>query len=287
MRRDLLIFLIFFSVEAFSTTTKKVFTEYTYYAPESMALQQAKEIALNRAKIQSVADEFGTSISQTNYTRIQTGNGNSTIDFQSIGLSDLRGEWIETTEEPIYDISYSDGLQIVKVEVKGIIRSIDSLRAKINAKILRNKPEIRFESSEFRNNDDLYVSFCSPIDGYLAIYFLDNEDNAFCLLPYARQTNGFYNVMANKDYLFFSKEYCSPSENNIVDEYTMNCEGQTEYSKIVIIFSDKLFVKSNDIGKSDMLPRQLNLKDFNIWLAKSRALDYNMQVLEIPFTIIP
>lgn len=272
---------------AFSQTTRKVSTEYTYLAPESMALQQAKEIALNRAKIQSIADEFGTSISQTNYTKILTGNNKSSVDFQSIGLSDLRGEWIETVGEPIYDISYSDGIQIVKVLVKGTIRKIDTSQANICAKILRNKPDIRFESSEFRNNDDLFVSFSSPIDGYLAIYFLDNVDNAFCLLPYARQTNGFYYVMANKEYIFFSKEYCGPSEIGIVDEYTMSCEGQTEYNRIVIIFSDNRFIKSNDIGKSDTLPRQLNIKDFNNWLAKSRVSDYNMQVLEIPFTIIP
>lgn len=93
--------------------------------------------------------------------------------------------------------------------------------------------------------------------------------------------------MANTDYIFFSKDHCSPSEINIVDEYTMNCDGQTEYSKIVIIFSDNYFIKSNDMGKSDLLPRQLNLKNFNIWLAKSRISDKNMQIIEMPFTITP
>lgn len=279
--------IIFISVAAFSQTTKKVTTEYTYYAAETQSIQEAKRIALDRAKIQAIADEFGTSVSQTNYTITKIRNGKTTEDFQSIGFSDLRGEWIETIGEPHYEISYSEGMQIVKVNVKGIIRSISNSLPQLEVKLLRNKPEPRYESSEFRNNDDIYVSFRSPSDGHLAIYLLDNDDNAFCLLPYARQTNGVYNVVGNKEYIFFSKDKCNPSERNHVDEYTMTCDGQPEDSKIVVIFSDNLFTKSNDKNKSELSARQLSQKEFNTWMAKSRNSDTHMQVIEIQFKIIP
>lgn len=266
---------------------KTVESEYTYYAPETLSLEQAKEIALERAKIQVIADEFGTVVSQTNYTTIRNANGNSAVDFQSIGYSDLRGEWIETIGNPTYSISYSDGMQAVNVMVKGKIREIKSSYAQIQAKLLRNMPELRFESAEFRNNDDLFVHFISPVNGFLSIYLIDNSETAFCLLPYARQTDGIFTIEANKEYILFSKSKATLPDRSIVDEYVMTCGIAPESNKLAIIFSENPFVKSSDIGVSDKLPRQLSAADLNHWLAKSRARDTKMQYIEIPFKILP
>ncbi len=288
MKELVLAILFFFCVNiCFSHEIFHVKGEYTFIAPETMTIQQAKEIALQRAKIQAIADEFGTVVSQTNYTNIKNSKSHSSINFQAIGLSELRGEWIETTKEPRYEISYSEGMQIVSVVVEGSIRKLNNAYAKINVKTLRNKPDARFESTEFHNNDDLFISFQSPLDGYLAIYLLDGNDNAYCLLPYARQSNGVYSVIANKEYFFFSKTDCIISEKQFVDEYTLNCGSEVEYNKIVVIFSDNYFIKSVDLDISMQLPRQLSTKDFNIWVAKSRTSDTHMQVKEIPIKIIP
>lgn len=281
------IFVLFCDIICFSQTVKKVKSEYTYLAPETQSVGQAKDIALERAKIQIIADEFGTTISQTNYTDVKNRNGISSIDFQSVGMSDLRGEWIETIGNPIYTISYSDGVQSVNVQVEGRIRSLSKSYADINVKLLRNQPDIRFESNEFHNNDDLFIRFVSPIDGYLTIYLLDEDGNAFCLLPYAKQSNGIFRVTANKEYMLFSKNNCSAVERNIVDEYIMTCGAIPEYNKIAIVFSDNHFVKSNDSGTTSLMPRQLPSKDFHKWVAKSRSSDLNMQYIEIPFKIIP
>lgn len=287
MKRILFAFFIFFSVVAFSQTTKKVTAEYTYYAPETLSLEQAKEIALERAKAKIIADEFGAVVSQTNYTTIRNSDGNSAIDFQSIGYSDLRGEWIETIGDPTYNISYSDGMQSVNVKVKGKIREIINSYAQIRVKLLRNIPELSFESSEFRNNDDLFVHFISPINGFLSIYLIDNSETAFCLLPYARQSEGVFTIEANKEYILFSKSKSEFSDRLTIDEYVMTCGTAPEHNKLAIIFSENPFVKSSDIGVSNRLPRQLSACDLNNWLAKSRARDTKMQYIEIPFIIKP
>lgn len=78
---------------------------YTYYVPETVSLTEAKHTALQRAKIQAIADEFGTAVSQVNATRVMNSSGNSSIDFMSVGNSDVKGEWIETIGEPTFDIS--------------------------------------------------------------------------------------------------------------------------------------------------------------------------------------
>lgn len=284
-----LICLLLMSIPLFAPCqkTKTVESEYTYYAPETLSLEQAKEIALERAKIQIIADEFGTIVSQTNYTTVTNSNDNSAVNFQSIGYSDLRGEWIETIGNPAYNITYSAGMQAVNVRVKGKIREITASYAQIRAKLLRNMPELRFESNEFRNNDDLFVHFISPVNGFLSIYLIDNSDNAFCLLPYARQSDGIYTIEANKEYIMFSKSKAALSERSIVDEYIMTCGSTPEPNKLAIIFSENPFVKSSDFGVSDLLPRRLSSSDLNHWLAKSRARDTKMQYIEIPFIIKP
>lgn len=287
MKQILLALFIFFSVVAFSQTTKKVTAEYTYYAPESQSLDQAKTISLQRAKIQVIADEFGTTVSQTNFTSIVNSNGKSSIDFQSIGLSDLRGEWIETIGEPIYSIYYSNGLLCVNVKVKGAIRKISSDYAKLNTKLLRNSTDLKFESAEFHNNDDLFLYLTSPVNGFILVYLIDDRDNAFCLLPYARQSEGIFEIEANKEYIFFSKKHSTLQDKTIVDEYLMTCGDNIEYNRIAIIFSENRFIKSADFGASEDLPRTLPNKDLNIWLSKARNRDIKMQYYEIPFSIKP
>ena len=80
----------------YSQRTSKVSATYTYYAPETMSVEEAKRVALDRAKIQAIADEFGTVVSQSTTTVISNKNGESDTQVFSLGGSDVKGEWIET-----------------------------------------------------------------------------------------------------------------------------------------------------------------------------------------------
>ena len=269
---------VLLAITAVSSAQKvqKVTTTYTYYAPENVTLEQAKRTALDRAKIQAIADAFGTIVSQSNSTHIENRNGESAVDFLSIGGSDVRGEWIETIDEPQYEIVYEQGMLVVKVLVKGRIREIVSAGIDICARILRNGTEDRFESEEFRNGDDLYLSFISPVDGYLAVYLVDAEQNAYCLLPYRSQSDGIYKVTANRRYLFFNIKEAEPQIRQYVDEYTMTCERSSEQNQIYVVFSPQPFAKAVDNVTAETLPRELKFEDFQKWLAKCRTKDKQM-----------
>ena len=78
--------------------------EYSYIVPENVDLEKAKQIALERLKTQLIADEFGTTISQSNSTFVKNSNGESDVDFLSVGGSEVRGEWIETRGKPQFNI---------------------------------------------------------------------------------------------------------------------------------------------------------------------------------------
>lgn len=276
MRFLLIVLSLCAALSVCAQSTKKVETSYIYRAAESVSIEQAKRIALERAQLEVIANTFGTKISQHNSTRVTNRNGESNVDFLNISSSDIQGEWIETIGEPQFDISYEQGMLIVKCYVRGVIREITTSAVDISAKLLRNGQEDRFESTEFKSGDDLFLSFSSPVDGYLAVYLLDDDNNAYCLLPYRNQSEGIYRVSANKKYLFFSESAVPIEERSIVDEYVMTCERTYETNQIYIVFSPKLFVKANDKDNGDVLPRELDARSFQKWLAKIRKKDVNM-----------
>ena len=107
MKRSFLIFVLL-SVAAvtFAQKTEKVTATYTYYAPENVSLEEAKRTALDRAKLSAIADAFGTMVTQSNSTIISNQGDQSDSRFLSLGGSEVKGEWIETTKEPEYSISY-------------------------------------------------------------------------------------------------------------------------------------------------------------------------------------
>ena len=209
MRYSIVILLLVLTSAAFAQKLKTVEAEYTYHAPENVTLEQARRTALDRAMIQALANEFGTIVTQQNSTRVENRSGQSDIDFLSIGGSEVKGEWIETIGEPIYNIRYEGNMLVVVCNVKGKAREIVSAGIDFQAKILRNGTDDKFESNQFRSGDDLYLSFQSPVSGYLAVYLVDADNQAYCLLPYRDQTDGVYPIKANQQYIFFSNEKAS------------------------------------------------------------------------------
>ena len=202
---------------------EKVHGEYTYHVPDNVSLEEGKRTALECAKIQALADAFGTLVSQNNSTIVRNENEKSSVDFLSIGGSNVKGEWIETIGEPKLDIFYESNMLTIKVTIDGKAREIKNAAIDFEAKLLRNGTEEKYESDEFRNGDDLYLYFKSPINGYLAVYLLDeNTLQVFCLLPYKSSGEPAYKIVHDKPYVFFSCQKAEENPNE-VDEYTMTC----------------------------------------------------------------
>lgn len=279
-----LIFIIF-SICCFSQKIKIVDGEYTYVVPENVDLEKAKHIALERLKIQLIADEFGTNISQSNSTLVKNSNGNSDVDFFSIGESEVKGEWIETIGKPQYDVSYKKDMLIVHVMVKGRIRENISTAIDVKSLVLRNGIEDKFENDTFKSGDDLFVSFQSPTNGYLVVYLVDADQHAFCLLPYQNMKDGCFRVEANKRYVLFSIDNAASELKQYVDEYTMTCSHEQEINQLYVVFSTSPFVKAIDNKHKESLPRELSYEEFQKWLVKCRTKDINMVLKKTTITI--
>ncbi len=286
MRRILLSAILFMVsvLGVFAQKTLTVDAEYTYRAPEDVALSQAKRTALDRAKIQAIAEAFGTIVSESNTLRMSNKNGQSDVDFMSISGSDVKGEWIETIGDPQYQIEYDGETLVVTAKCKGKIREIVGNEVDFQVKVLRNGTDDRSESDVFFSGDNFYVSFTSPVAGYVAIYLVDVGNMACCLLPYQAQQDGIYNVKANQRYVFFNVDEAQPVEKPIVDLYRMTTLFPIEQNQVYVIFSPQPFVKAADaVGKGQL--RELKGDEFQKWLAKCRKRDTSMSVKMIPIAI--
>lgn len=280
MRRYILIFIMLLGVitNIYAQRTKKVHGEYIYHAPENVSLEQAKQTALSRAQIQALGDEFGTVVAQHNATLTTSTDGAVKTDFASLSSSDVKGEWLETIGEPQYEISYEQGMLVVKCSVNGKARELVANQNSFVAKVLRNGTDDRFEGDNFKSGDDLYLSYQASTKGYVAVYLIDDSKNAYCLLPYQSSQDGKVRVDANTKYVFFNSKTAAPLfQPADVDEYNMTCEKSMETNYIYIISSPNPFVKAIDNAKEG-LPRELKYEDFQKWLTKNRTADKDMQV---------
>lgn len=268
--------IISISASAWSQKVKTVECEYTYHAPENFTLEQAKRTAIERAQIQAIANEFGTTVSQTNITNISS----SSSEFHSIGLSEVKGEWLEDLMQPSIVVDMIDGMFIITVKVKGKARELISAEADCIARILKNGKEDRNESESFFDGDQFYISFQSPSKGFIAVYLSDGNGVVSCLLPYTNQQDVNFPVKANYRYVLFDPD----DGNEFTEQYYFTCGAVPEYNQIYIVFSPNKFTKALDYQSSNknedlVLPRELTENDFQKWLAKCRRRDHEMQII--------
>lgn len=288
----LIILLVVFPTMLFAQRECKVSGEYTFHAPLNVTPDEAKATAIEKAKIQALADTFGTLIDIRSTNVIQNDNGKSNSSFFSLGESSVKGEWLGDTKSPETEVWIENGFLIAKAKVWGQAREIVSAPIEINAKLLK-QTDGKYDEDQFHHGDNVFLSFKSPTKGYLAVYLMDDKGDAYCLLPYAEDDDGQFSVKANKSYILFSEEHAEKGEK--CDEYNMTCDKkENEQNMVYVIFSPNKFTKANDDisnqavnvnGETEFLPRFLSYADFQKWLMKCRRADKDMQVTIKPITI--
>ena len=245
---------------------------YTYHAPETMTIEQAKQVALQRAMIEALAEEFGTLVQQVNTTTVSNSGGDSSVNFSSLGTSDVRGEWVETIGEPVYEIDFQDGFLSVTVSVKGKAREVAYLKSQFATQLLRNGTRENFESEEFRDGDYLYASVTSSVEGYIAIFCKD--DSIRCLLPDA--PDGIQRIEVGRRHLFFTERG---------KRLQMVYDSASETNAIYFLFSPNPIIRPLTRKIDDGGLPVFSDDEFNRWLADMRNHDRQLQI-EIKYIYI-
>ena len=298
MKRWLIILTVFSWVLCISaqenSREKKVKGSYTYEIPKSMSYDQACQAALVKAQNDAIAEAFGLSMLEDNSLFVSNINGQSDVSFHSTSEGTVRGVWLADESEPVYEKFQENGRDWVKVTVKGRAREIRSAGIDFEIAPIRYKPDKELATDVFKNNDDFFLYFKSPVNGYLTIFLLDIAANqAYCILPYQDSGSGSYPITFGQDYYFFSPSHARP-EDGTVDELVLTCapEKPEEYNQLYIIFSPNKYgraLSKNDQQQRDdglVIPSSLDYKDFNKWLMKCQQKDEEMEVRRIPIKII-
>lgn len=242
---------------------------------------QAETKALEAARQKALEDKFGLDVTSVTNTLITNRSGNGKTESESnvfaLGGTSVRGEWIETTKEHILEKNFTNGFWVIKVHVEGKARNNSTEKADIQFTLVKDIQDIE-PPVTFRDGSDIFLRFTSPVAGHLCVYLIDEEQNAFCLLPYPRQQSGSQPIDANKDYIFFSTRYEKDAQ-----EYTLNCERSTEQNALYVIFSPNDFTKAADKqgGKNfrdEQLPRELSYEALLKWLSRNQTKDAEMVV---------
>ena len=263
--------------------TRKISGTYIYYADPSMSIKEAKAAAIENAKVQALAKEFGTLIVQSTLSQEQQKQGRESSYFTQLSTSEVKGEWIEDTKEPeaVITATLPDDVMVIEATVHGKARPISNEAVDFETLVLRNGTEKRFADTNFKDGDDMYLYFKTPANGYVAVYLIDESQTAYCLLPYANDPNGQQPVVHGKEYVFFSPEHTYDMPRNIIDQVYMTCDDENvEYNQLYVIYSPNAFTKAVDADKQAnqgrLLPHQLPLKDFSRWLGKLGTRDKQM-----------
>lgn len=281
MYRNILCFALFLLAysSVFGQKSRVVSAEYIYVMSKDVSQAEAERIAIERAKLQAIADEFGTVVHQDSRTIVRSNGGNSTTDFLSLGGIEVKGEWIEDVKPPVTELIVQGKGFAIKATVKGRIREIVQAKIDIEAKVLRNGIAASDESDRFMSGNSMHLLFRSPKKGYLAVYLLDEAGDAYCLLPYQKSSGEAFEVKKDKEYILFNSQMADAESRNAVDEYVLTASKSIEINYLYIIFSPNKFNKANDIGGSDLIPRSLTYKQFQEWLTNNRKIDNEMQVI--------
>lgn len=276
MKPILLLIVSLLPVTLCAQQVRSVCGEYTFYAEGNQSPNEAKRLALEGARLQALAAEFGIVITQSTVQEESASDGKEHNYFSQLSASEVKGEWLEDSGEPEYDISFVQEMLVVKCRVCGRARELSNEAVDFSAAILRNGTDARFADVNFRSGDDMFLQFRSPADGYVAVYLIDAAKTAYCLLPYMGNAAGQQSVKHNEEYIFFSTAHAKTE--GIVDEYTLTCEVDVERNQVYVIFSPQPFTKALDDQVDAGLPRQLEYEKFSQWLTTCRRRDPKMGV---------
>jgi len=305
----LLISLVsFFSVAQDIKLVKTSGKSQVQWYPERESMTQAKEKALELAKINALENAFGTLVVQGNTVYIENKKTGEKVEtkttFKMIGNTAVKGEIIQVLKTNYKETVRQEKIKRKKVDITYVDCEV-TLEAKeiIDSGIevqtyALNTIELVKPVTDFYQGDDLFLYFRSPVNGYLAVY-LDDGEQAQCLLPYRKMPAGLEEAMpivADKEYIFFSDK---PQFNYFTDDffvedtYELVASSPKDINRIYVVFSKQLLNKpilnrdSNnklqvEFEKNNYeLPRAINSDAFQEWLIKIQQIRNDINITNI------
>lgn len=273
--RHLIAILSFFCVLGLcAQKTTKVKKTVVYHAELHQSVEQAKQMAVEYAKVEAINSVFGAQVKSQSSQYMEKSNEKEVDEFVHFSTTQVRGRWIQDIKPASFDrIWEEDNMLNVTVTVEGQVREITTSPIPCRVRVLCDGTDADNERTDFRNGNNLYLSFASPVDGYLVVYLVDAQHDAYCALPYYGQSIGAYPIEANHEYLFFDPSRANAQDRPYVEGYKLDTAGDRETDLLYVIFSPNKFTKAIDRAGDPKRPRVLSWDEFHKWL--SHCLNYD------------
>lgn len=270
------------------SSVKKVSGNYTYYGDKNDSPAMSKLKALEGARLDALSKEFGTIVTQDVLQADRVDSHGESSKFFSLSSTEVKGEWIADDGDPIYVVSLgNDDCLIVNCRIKGTAKSISNDAIDFEAIALRNGTGKGNSSSEYHQGDDLFLSFTSPVDGYLSVFLMGNNGDVCKMLPYQQDSRQEVKVKKNYDYVFFDPSKAG-GEFGDVDAFSIGTDGEIEFNKLYVVFSPNPFsMPVLRPAKSEYSLPYLTEEEFSKWLVKNRRNDPKMGVKQINLKLYP
>lgn len=266
------ILLILFATTIQAQRVANVCGEYRYLVPGEIPLNRAKQIAIDKARNEAIANEFGQVVSQSTNTTIHSSGTQSSVQSDSYASTELKAIWLSDTKEPEVSIAYENDVMVITASVCGKARELKTAEVELKMQVTCNG----IETERFKNNEKVAIRFKSPLNGYVSIFFRDdNAGTIYCMMPYENEDGTAREVKSNKEYVYLSIEdpiYPYQEETILVTDKTV------EFDTFILVFSKKDF--SMPASKAGEFVPELSVEDFQKWLRKNRINDETMQTIE-------
>jgi hypothetical protein len=293
------IILLFIACQAFGQQVVETSGEAQVRIENDMSKEDAMELARQQAMINAIDNAFGSYVEQDSDMFIEEGSA----DFKIIGHTLVKGDWLKTIrekyKEETLDVKGSKGRETeiwISCKIKGMVREI--IKPQIN---LSYEPRSCLtdlcRTYNFISGAPMYLSFTTPIDGYLSIYIVEDDRMAYRLLPYQEMPDKYLHaipVKADNEYLFFasdeSYDYFEDFSYLMIDEIYLETMKEKEFLDLYVIFSSDKYKKpvlkaSENITNAYVLPKKLEESEFMEWLQDSRVYDPEFQYNRITLTV--
>lgn len=267
-----LIFCFLFALTSQAQRVATVCGEYRYTVPGEIPLNRAKQIAIDKARNEAIANEFGQVVSQSTNTTIHSSGTQSSVQSDSYASTESKAIWLSDTKEPEVSIAYENDVMVITASVCGKARELKTAEVELRMQVVSNG----IETERFKNNEKVAIHFKSPVNGYVSIFFRDdNAGMIYCMMPYENEDGTAREVKNNKEYIYLSTEdpiYPYQEETILVTDKTV------EFDTFILVFSKKDFsMPSSEAG--EFVP-ELSVENFQKWLRKNRINDETMQTIE-------
>jgi hypothetical protein len=292
----LIIFLFVFSLNSFSQKEVESSGTAELELNETITIEQIKLKVIDNAKINAIENAFGSAVQQSNSLYTVNNQQNSKVEFSqlfnSISEISVNGEWIKDIEVPNASNYTKENKTFYKASVKGIVRERKSKIVRFDVKTI-SCPKITCSTEEFLNNQEFYIYFKAPEDGFVAV-FLDAlpEKTTYRLLPGKENKKQLVPVKANTEYYFFANDYANSNEIKSENAFSLTDEKVAEINKLFVLFSPgseignpllnkkaKNKTQNSIIESGYEIPDHMPSEEFQKWYQELRYRNKNLELV--------